>query len=513
MVERVRDLLERRAQARQMGGERRVERHHSSGRLTARERIDLLVDPGSFYELGLLALPERRLDTGEGAADGVLTGWATIDGRKVAVIAIDATVLSGTTAPVNARKQVHLIQAAGKAGVPIVTLADADGGRMPDIMGWRFGGLPLDFKLFLTPPEGYATVPRLCGALGPCYGDSALQAAAAHFTVMKRDASIALSGPSVVATAVSEQVDHVDLGGPEVAAGIVGTAHAVVDDEPAAIEMLRRALSYFPDHADAPAPRAHPVPPAGDAERLLTIVPVEAKRGYDMRKVLECIVDAGSQLPWRADQGKNLITSLARIEGSVVGVVANQPMHRAGTLDVAALEKYLAFIELCDRFNFPLVQLHDVPGLMIGSQEERRGIVKYLELVAARISTVTVPRIGVILRKSYGGGYFLMGGMQTAPDLLVAWPTAEIGFMAPDAGVATVHRGDLEDELARNGEDARAALFARLVKEWSSESEPWEAAAHYYLHDIIDPRDTRRAIHTAIEFTWGNRPRVSKLHR
>lgn len=506
-------LRERRARALEMGGERRIARQHASGRLTARERIDLLVDPGTFRELGLLALPELRPASGEGAADGVVTGFALVEGRKVAVIAIDATVLSGTTATVNARKQIKLVQAAGRGGYPILTLADADGGRMPDIMGWRFGGLPLDFKLFLTPPEGYPAVPRLCAALGPCYGDSALQAAAAHYTVMTSSASIALSGPAVVATAIGEVVDHADLGGPEIAAAAVGMAHAVVETEEAAIARLREVLRYFPDHAGEPAPTVDPVPPATDVAQLASIVPAVSKQGYDMRKVLDCIVDAGTLVPWRGEQAKNLITAFARIEGTVVGMVANQPMHRAGTLDVTALEKYLAFIEVCELFNMPLVQLHDVPGLMIGTQEEKRGIVRYLELVASRLSTVTVPRVGVILRKSYGGGYFLMGGAQTSPDLLVAWPTAEMGFMAPESGVRTVHRGELAEELERNGEEARDKLLEGLVEEWSHESEPWEAAAHFYLDDVIEPTETRAMIHSAIEFAWGTRRRVSRVER
>lgn len=499
--------------AAEMGGPDKVARQHRSGRLTARERIALLVDPDSWYELGMLALPERREAGDAGAADGVITGWATVSGRKVAVIAIDATVLSGTTAAVNARKQVRLVQAAGRAGIPIITLSDADGGRMPDIMGWRFGGLPLDFKSFLTPPEGSPAVPRLCAALGPCYGDSALQAAAAHFTAMTEGASIALSGPSVVATALGERATHLDLGGPDVASGSAGTAHWVARSEEEAIGALRRFLSYLPDHAGLPAPRTDPLPPAAPSDRLIDLVPSESKRPYDMWRVLEAVVDAGSLTPWSPGAGKSLITTLARIEGEAVGIVASQPMHRAGTLDVQAAEKYLGFIEMCDLFNIALVMFHDVPGLMIGSQEERRGILKYLERIAARLSTVTVPRVSVIIRKSYGGGYFLMGGAQTAPDLLVCWPTAQLGFMAPEAGVRTVHRSQLEQEERLNGAAAREALFVRLLDEWSHDSEPWEAAAHFYLDDIIDPRDTREVVGRAIRFTWGNGPRISKRMR
>lgn len=509
MRELVELLRQRREQALLMGGERRVARQHASGRLTARERIELLIDVGSWYEIGLLALPEHRSPDGVGACDGVITGWGEIEGRQVAVIAIDATVLSGTTATINARKQVALVSAAGRAGVPVVFLADADGGRMPDLLGWRFGGLPLDFRQFLGSPEGRSEVLRLCAALGPCYGDSALQAASAHFTVMTETASLALSGPQVVQDATGELVTHQELGGPDVAAATVGSASAVVRSEQEAIEQLRRVLGYLPDHAGAPAPTVAPLPPSRDPESLLDVVPTERRQGYDVRRLLQSVVDGGSLLEWRARQGPSLYAALARIDGSTCAVAASQPLHLGGALDVSALDKYLALIELAETFNLPLVLFHDVPGLLIGTQEERRGVLVYLERIATALSTATVPRIAVVVRKSYGGGYFLMGGKQAGPDLLVCWPSAEIGFMAPEAGVATVHRGRLERQQARGGAVSRAELFEELLLEWQHESEPWEAAAHFLVDDVIDPRETRHVISRAIDFTWGSRRRVS----
>lgn len=510
MRQLVEALHDRRDGAVAMGGPSRVARHHETGRLTARERLDLLLDPDSWYEIGLLALPETRRGGDVGAADGVITGWGRVNGRKVAVLAVDATVLSGTTAPINARKQVALTSAAGRSGIPLISLVDADGGRMPELLGWRFGGLPLDFQKFLAPPPGRPEIPRLCAALGPCYGDSALQAASAHFTVMTKSSSLALSGPQVIANATGELISHGDLGGPEVAAAVVGSAHVVVDSEADAIAQLRDALAYFPDHADAPAPVLDARAPEHDAERLLEIVPTQRRRAYDVRRLLRCIVDEGSLQEWRATQGRSLLTALARIDGNVCAVAASQPLHSAGALDVPALEKYLAFIEIAQTFNFPLVLFHDVPGLLIGSQQERRGVLLYLERIAARLSTMTVPRIGVIVRKSYGGGYFLMGGKQTSPDLLVCWPSAEMGFMSPEAAVATVHRGRLAEEEERNGSESRAKMFDELLSEVRHESEPWEAAAHFLVDDIIDPRDTRKTIATAIDFLWGSRERVAQ---
>lgn len=507
MLERVAELEKRRGDALAMGGPERIARHHASGRLTARERIDLLIDAGSWHELGLLALPETRPD-GPGGADGLITGWARVGGRRVAVMAVDATVLGGTTARVNATKLMRLFGAAGRSGFPIIVLADADGGRMPDLMGWRFGGLPIAFDAFLATPEGHPTVLRLCAALGPCFGDAGIEASAAHFSVMTPNASIALSGTEVVATATGEQLSNTELGGPEVAIGHAGTVEMLAQTEHEAIAAVRRVLTYLPDNAAQEAPLAMPVPPRRSAEDLLHLLPVERKHGYDMRPVLEAVFDEGTILEYGATKGPGLICAFARIEGMAVGLAASQPMRHGGALDVPALQKWLDFIEVCDTFNLPLVMLHDVPGLLIGSNEERRGLIKHLERVALRLSQAKVPKVAVVLRKSYGGGYFLLAGKQSSPDLLVAWPTAELGFMAPEAGVRTVHRRELEILRAESGAEAYDRRLSELVEQWSHESEPWEAAANYYLDDIIDPRETRPCIVAGIEYAWTGR-RVS----
>jgi acetyl-CoA carboxylase carboxyltransferase component len=503
------DLERRRAAALAMGGPERIERHHASGRLTVRERIERLVEPGSWYELGLLALPERRREE-PSPTDAVVTGLARVDGRKVCILGIDATVLAGTTAQVNMRKQRRIAEWAGRRGLPLICLSDADGGRMPDVMGWRFSGLPFDFRTFVQAPAGRPETPRVTAVLGPSFGDAALHAAMAHFVVMTESASLALSGPPVVAGAIGEDLTPTELGGPEVAAGESGVAHAVVPGEDEALAAVRRFLSYLPDTADLAAPLAAPAAAARPAEDLLRLVPASPKRGYDMRRVIAAIVDADSEFEWSAAYGRSLITTFARLEGQPIGVVASQPIQRAGVLDEQALAKELAFVDLCDTFNLPLVFLHDVPGLMIGRQAERGGILRAYERMVARLARATVPKVGVVVRKSYGGGHFAMGGRPTHPDLLVCWPTAELGFMAPDTGVRTVYRRRLDQVAADEGEAARDALFGSMTSEWAGESEPWEAAAHTYVDDVIDPRDTRRTLLTGIEFGWGSRPRVAE---
>ena len=504
----VQELERRRAAALAMGGEERIARQHASGRLTARERLALLLDEGSWYELGLLAEPEYRRER-PAPADAIVAGLGRIDGRRVCVLAVDATVLAGTTAPVNMRKQNRVAAWAGKRGLPLICLSDNDGGRIPDVMGWRFSGLPFDFRTFLQPPDGCAAIPRLIGVVGESFGDSALHVSMGHYVVMTRQSAIALSGPPVVAAAIGEELTGEELGGPKVSLELNGNAHAVVDDDEAAIAALRRFLAYVPDSADHPAPSAPPVEPKRDADELLRLVPTDPRRGYDMRRVLEAILDADSILPWRERYGASLITALARLRGEVVGVVASQPMQRAGVLDVRALRKEADFVDLCDTFNIPLVFLQDVPGLMIGSDAEQGGILRGYESVVTRLARARVPKIAVVLRKAYGGGHFALGGRPTHPDLVLAWPTAELGFMAAGTGVRTVHKRRLEATLEQEGEEAHARLVDELSADWAKESEPWEAAANVYLDDVIDPRSTRQALADGIDFAWGSGPRIS----
>jgi acetyl-CoA carboxylase carboxyltransferase component len=505
----VADLEERRDRALAMGGPERVKRHHESGRLTARERIDKLVDEGSWLELGLLAEPELRRPE-LAAADAVVTGFARINGRGVAIIAVDATVLAGTTSPINMRKQNRVAEWAGSRGLPLICLADNDGGRLPDILGWRFSRVSFDFSTFLQSPPGCPVIPRITAVLGASFGDSSLHSAMGHFVVMKRDTAIALSGPPVIKGAIGEDVTAEELGGPAVAAETNGSAHMIVDTEDEAIEAVRRFLSYVPDSAALPAPVAPPAEPVRDPDELLKLVPLEPRRGYDMRKVLEAIVDAESILYWGERYGRSLICALARVDGNPVGVLASQPMQRAGVMDVPALTKEAAFADLCDTFNLPMVFLQDVPGLMIGTDAEKGGILRGYERVVVRLASATVPKIATIVRKAYGGGHIALGGRPVRPDLLLAWPTAEMGFMAPETGVRTVYRRRLDALLEQDGQEAHDALVSELEAEWAAESEPWEAARNVILDDVIDPRRTREMIKAGIEFAWGSGPRVTK---
>lgn len=507
MQDRIAELRRRQSHAMEMGGEAGLAKHRASGRLPVRERVDLLIDEGSWLEIGALGLPELRTAK-HVPGDAAVTGFATLDGRNIGVIGIDSSVLAGTTAPTSMRKQGRLIQIAQKNGFPIAMLCDADGGRIPDVMGWRFSHLPLDFKTFLKPTDGSPIVPRAAAVLGPSYGDSALHASTAHFVVMTRSSSLALVGPSIVEQATGEVLTDSDLGGPDKALAI-GNAHMAVETEADAMDAIAAFLSFLPSNASLPAPVAPGRAPRTDPAELERIVPLGKKSGYDMRRVIEAIADEASILPWADEWGGSLLTCLARLDGNPVGIVANQPLVKAGALDAHALSKELEFVDLCDTFNLPLVFLHDVPGLMVGSEAERSGILKIYEKLALRIATASTPKLGVIIRKAYGGGHFAMGGRPLHPDFLFAWPCAELGFMAPETGVRTVYRRKLDEAFEGGGVEARDALAASLEVEWTAESEPWEAAAHLSIDDVIEPARTRDLLIRALNFAWGERPRVT----
>jgi len=508
MDDRIAELRARQARAREMGGEEGLRRHRASGRLPVRERVELLVDEDSWFEIGALALPEMRGER-HVPGDACVTGFATLDGRRIGVVGIDSSLLAGTTAPTGMRKQGRLVEIAQNKGFPIVLLCDADGGRIPDIMGWRFTHLPLDFKTFLKRTDGGPQVPRAAAVLGPSYGDSALHASTANFVVMANFASLALVGPSVIEPATGEKLTDRELGGPDKALAI-GNAHMAVETEAEAMDAIAAFLSFLPSNSAQPAPVAPACAPAIEPVELSTIVPTGAKAGYDMRRVIEAIADADSIFPWADNWGPSLLTCFARLGGDPVGVVANQPIMRAGALDADALVKEHDFVDMCDTYNIPLVFLHDIPGLMVGTEAEAKGTLKAYEKLVLRIATATVPKLGVVIRKAYGGGHFAMGGRPAHPDFLFAWPTAELGFMAPDTGVRTVNRRQLEAALEQNGQEAHDALLAELTGAWTAISEPWEAAAHLAFDDIIEPAKTRDVLLQALAVAWGEGERVTK---
>ena len=495
--EAIAELHRRRARALAQGGPAKVEAQHAKGRLTARERVDLLFDAGTFREIGLFAHSDRPEVGEEAAADGVVTGVGDIDGRKAVVVAIDATTFGGSNGRIGLRKQGHMNFLAETKGMPLVVLGDASGGRLPDMLDATFAevnGLYEGETIFGLRHQR-VRIPRVTAIMGTSYGDPSFYAAASDFVAMTEDSSMGVSGPPVLAGATGVQITDRELGGPEVAAAQSGLAHMVVPDDPACIEAVRRFLGYLPSNDRLAAPTVSRwQPPATPADALNELVPEEFRRPYDMRKVIAAVVDEGSFFEVRKTYGRAVVCGLARVEGRPVVVVANQPMHQAGVPDTAAVRKTRDLVALAESFGLPVVFLQDLPGLMVGVEAEKQGILRHAIDLLRAVTTATVPRVTVVLRKAYGFGWVLYGGYPSGADYVVAWPDAQVNFMAPSTGALVVNRRLLERTRAAHGEAAYQELAAQLAAEMNKGSEVWRPAGRAAIHAVIEPAQTRQAI-------------------
>jgi acetyl-CoA carboxylase carboxyltransferase component len=487
----VADLQRRRERALGMGGAEQVERQHGLGKLTVRERLDLLVDPGTWVEYGMLA---DHMDPGLGdrflACDGAVTGIGEIDGRRVAVAAYDFTVMAGSMGRVGEEKIARMRELALRQRIPFVWLLDSAGARIQSTSGSTFAGAG---ALFREQVAMSGVVPMVAAMLGHCAAGTAYIPALADFVPMvKGTSSMALGGRHLVKAAVGEDVTEEEMGGSEVHTRISGCADLEVPDDAACLAVVRRYLSYFPSHnRERPPVRPCDDPVERRCPELYDLVPTAPRRAYDMRKVVTAIVDDHDVFWIKPDWARNLVTGLARIGGVPVGIVANQPMVLGGALDVNAADKAARFVWLCDAFGIPLVFLHDVPGFIVGSAVERQGIIRHGAKMLFAVSEATVPKISVVLRKSYGAGYFVMNGLAYEADYLVAWPTAEIAVMGPDGAVNIIHRKTL---AAIEDEEERTRRRLELAEEIRSHIDPYVAAGHAQLDDVIDPADTRVAV-------------------
>jgi acetyl-CoA carboxylase carboxyltransferase component len=502
--ERMREFEERRARARGMGGPERLARRRAEGRLNARERIERLCDPGSFLELGTFNVSDVPGDEERTPADSKVAGFGRVEGRPVAVCSNDFTVMAATSSRVASTKEAELKDLAARRGWPIVYLAEAGGARMPDIMG--SAGIA-SFGNSTYYGTRRRQVPMITVVLGQAYGLPTWNACLSDLVVMLKGASMAVSGPRVLELAIGEETTPEDLGGWQAHAEETGFADCLGETEEECLALVRRLLGYLPAHAGEPPPRA-PVPPGSGAEMsgIATLVPESRSRAYDMTRVLRRIVDGGELLPLKERFGRPIITALARIGGQVVGLLASQPLHKAGACDADGCDKALSFIVLCDSFNIPLVFFHDVPGFLIGREAERRRVAGKIINWMEALGQVTVPRVSVVVRKTYGQAYFNMGGGGYA-DLLVAWPTAEMSFIDPATGVNVVHGA----ELAALPPEERARRRQELVTRWEWDTRPYGAAGRHLIHEIIDPADTREVILRFLE-AWAARGRVGRHH-
>ncbi|HEV8614699.1 MAG TPA: acyl-CoA carboxylase subunit beta [Methylomirabilota bacterium] len=490
------DLAARRAKAAQMGGAEAVARQHAAGKLTARERVDRLFDKGTFSEIGVHATHAGiapDLAGKDTPADGVITGYGKIDGRLASVIAYDFTVMAGSMGRNAETKCNRAREIAYTKRFPMIWLIDSAGARIQEAIGSRwFAGSGL---LFREESIFSGVVPQVAAMVGPGAAGTAYIPALADFVPMvKGTSNMALGGPPLVKAVVGEDITAEELGGSKVHCEVSGVGDLEVEDDEACIRAIKEYLSYFPSHNQ----EAPPVIPCDDPvdrrdETLLTIMPESARRAYDIKKVIRAVVDHGLMFEMKPGWARNIVTSLARLNGHPVGIVANQPMVLGGALDVDSADKAARFIMLCDAFNIPLVFFQDVPGFMVGSKVERAGIIRHGAKMLYAVSEATVPKLTVVLRKAYGAGYFVMCGRAYEPDLIVGWPTAEISVMGPEGGTNIIFRKEIA--AAANPDEERA----RKVDEFRKLINPYIAAGAALIDDVIDPRETRPTLIRALE--------------
>ncbi len=495
MSERFKKLTELRRKAKEGGGKEKLEQQHRRGKLTARERIELLLDEGSFQEIDAFVvhdtydfgLAEKRI-----LGDGVITGFGEIDGRKVLVFSQDFTVFGGSVSLMHARKIVKLLQLAIRNGVPIIGLNDSGGARIQEGIK-SLGGYG---EIFLHNVLASGVVPQISAILGPCAGGAVYSPALTDFIFMKRHTSyMFITGPDVVKAVMHQEVSFEELGGADVHAVKSGVAHFVHDTEEELFENVRKLLSYLPSNNMELPPETEPQKdPYFEDKELDYIIPEDPKQSYDMHEIISRVVDDGSFLEVHRDFAQNIIVGFARIGGKVVGIVANQPMHLAGVLDISASVKAARFIRFCDAFNIPIITFVDVPGFMPGIEQEHGGIIKEGAKLLYAYAEATVPKITIITRKAYGGAYDVMGSKHLRADINLAWPTAEIAVMGPEGAVRIIYRKELE-----KAEDPKALEeeFARAYRE--KFANPYYAANLGYVDDVIMPRETRAWIYRALE--------------
>jgi len=497
-LDKVADLHARRTRNLAMGGTEKVARQHERGKLTARERIGLLFDPGTFVEFGLLAHQQsmrgNEVDPPERTpADGVVTGHGLVDGRQVWVIAYDFTVMAGSMGAVGeAFKTARVRELALRYRKPVVWLLDSAGARIQEASGSTFAG---SGSLFFDQVQMSGVVPQVAAMLGPCAAGTAYIPGLSDFVPMvKGTSSMSLGGSRLVKAATGEEVTDHDMGGSQVHCHESGVGDNEVPSDEACIDAVRRFLSYLPSsNLEQPPVVATDDPPDRLVEGLDQLVPANPRQAYDVRKVVQRIADRDSWFELKPHWARNLVIGLARLGGRPVGFVANQPLFKGGILDVDAADKAARFIRMCDAFNVPLVYLMDVPGFLVGSGVEREGIIRHGAKMLYATSEATVPKVTVIMRKAYGAGYFVMCGKGYNPDLIVAWPFAEISVMGPEGAVNIIFNKVVE--AAENPEETRAQLVARIRETIN----PYIAAGWAMIDDVIDPADTRRVIIQGLE--------------
>ncbi|HWH08105.1 MAG TPA: acyl-CoA carboxylase subunit beta [Candidatus Thermoplasmatota archaeon] len=493
--DRLNALRKLREQAQLGGGRERIQKQHAAGKLTARERIDLLLDAGTFEELDAFVthnVTRFGMDKNKPLGDGVVTGFGRVDGRLVYVFAQDFTVFGGSLGLAYASKICKIMDLALKNGAPVIGLNDSGGARIQEGVD-SLGGYA---EIFWRNTVASGVVPQLSVILGPCAGGAVYSPAITDFIIMAEGTShMFITGPDVIKTVTGEEVDFETLGGAMTHNEKSGVAHFAAPSEEDALFLTRRLLSYIPGNNQQRPPRvAARDAPAGAEEELARIVPDSPDKPYDIKEVIRRVVDAGEFLEVQEHYAKNIVVGFARLGGHSVGVVANQPRHLAGVLDIAASVKAGRFVRFCDAFNIPLVTFVDVPGFLPGTDQEFRGIIRQGAKLLYAYAEATVPKLTVITRKAYGGAYDVMASKHIRADYNAAWPAAEIAVMGPEGAVNILYRKELaeaKDPVAKRAE---------LVREYRETfANPYVAAGKGYIDDVIEPRETRAKLLRALE--------------
>ena len=495
------ELKKLRAESQLGGGAERIKAQHEQGRLTARERLDLLLDKGSFREIDAFV---KHRTTGFGLedqqilSDSVVTGWGTIDGRLVYVFSQDFTVFGGSLGEVHAEKIVKVMEMAVKNGAPMIGLNDSGGARIQEGVV-SLGGYA---DIFLRNTLASGVIPQISAIMGPCAGGAVYSPALTDFIFMVRNSSyMFVTGPEVVKSVTHEEVSFEGLGGASIHATQSGVCHVVADSEADTLFLIRKLLSYLPQNNLEDAPfRPSKDNPLRREDALDSIIPDDASKPYDIKEVVRLLVDEGAFFEIHEQFAQNIVVGFARLGGHTVGMIANQPMVLAGVLDIDASEKAARFVRFCDSFNIPLVTLVDVPGFMPGTAQEHAGIIRAGAKLLYAYCEATVPKLTVVTRKAYGGAYDVMSSKHIRGDVNLAWPTAEIAVMGPDGAVNIIFRKELAK--SKNAEKKKAQLVNEYREQFAN---PYVAAGRGYIDDVIEPSNTRPRLINALEMLTNKR--------
>lgn len=507
MEARVAALSEKRAAVQAGGGAARIEKQHEKGKMSARERIEAFVDPGSFIETG--AFRKNRttafgMDKVDMPADGVVTGHGSLMGRPVYLASQDFTVVGGSAGETHNIKVTETMENALTAGAPFIFINDSGGARVQE----GIDSLSGYGKVFFANVKLSGVVPQISIIAGPCAGGAVYSPALTDFVIQTRKAHMFITGPNVIKQVTGEEVTQDALGGADAHQQISGVNDFVVDTDEQALLVAQKILSFLPSNSSLEPPIYAPDYSAEPNEELRNIVPLEGNRGYDVRDVINLMVDHGDFLEVKAGYATNIVTGFGRIGGRSVGFIANQPKSMSGVLDINASDKGARFIRICDAYNVPIINLVDVPGFLPGVAQEHGGIIRHGAKMLFAYSAATVPKITVVLRKAYGGSYLAMCSKELGADKVFAWPSAEIAVMGAEGAAAVVFRKEIT-----NAEDPEAKR-TELVQAYRDQfATPFASAAHGYVDDVIDPADTRRQVLVALELLANKRvQRPAKKH-